>query len=83
MPDGIDDELVGWLGDWLGDWLGEGIEGDGMEEELPLDEDDEDDEGICGMLLDCVCWALSQALSSRAHTLKPTTALTRDLFMII
>lgn len=63
--------------------LDDGDEDDGVEEELLLDEDDEDDEGICGMLLDCVCWALSQALSSRAHTLKPTTALTRDLFMII
>ena len=65
--------------------LDDGDEDDGVEEELLLDEEDEDedDEGICGMLLDCVCWALSQALSSRAHTLNPTTALTRDLFMII
>lgn len=57
-----------------------------MDEELLLDEDDgdEDDEGICGMLLDdcCDCCVDSQAVSNSAVTLRLNRIRVPGIFMI-
>lgn len=61
------------------------MDGDGIDEELLLDEDDddEDEDGICGMLLDdcCDCCVDSQALSSSAVTIRLNRIRVRGIFM--